>query len=126
METSFLAGLWGPVLLAIGIGMFTSTRYYTRIYRELEKETLAVLLFAMVAIPAGIAHIKAHSLWETFPQVVISLLGWGLLLKGLVFALAPKLVDQAGDWEADSKFIPVAAGLMIILGAYLTWFAYFM
>ena len=124
--TTFLAQLWGPVILAVGIGVFTSRSYYTRVYRELDKETLAVLLFAMVAITAGIAQIMHHNVWRTFPEIVISLLGWGLLLKGVAFAIAPKLVDKAGDWQADSKLIPSAAGFMIILGAYLCSIGYFM
>jgi hypothetical protein len=47
--TIFLAQIWGPVILAVGIGVFTSRSYYLKVYRDLEKETLAVLLFAMFA-----------------------------------------------------------------------------
>ena len=122
--TLFLAQLWGPVILAVGIGVFVSRTYYIKIYRDLEKDTLAVLLFGMVAMTAGIAHILFHNVWDTFPQVLVSLLGWGLLIKGTFFIIAPKLVDKAGDSWINMKLIPFAGGSMLLIGAYLTWFSY--
>ncbi len=123
--TLLLAQMWGPTILAVGIGFFVSRKYYLKTYRDLQKETFALLVFGMVSIPAGIAHINYHNVWGTFPEIVISLLGWGLLLKGFLFAIAPGLVDRAGDFEADSKLVPIAGVLMLIAGIYLSWIGFF-
>lgn len=123
--TVFFAQLWGPITLAIGLGIFISRPYYIKTYRDLQNETLAVLIFGMMGIAAGIIQVTAHNEWSTLPQVVISILGWGLLIKGAVFMIAPGLVDKWGDWAADSKLIPVAGVTMLVIGAYLSWFAYF-
>jgi len=96
--TVLLAQIWGPVILAVGIGVFVSRSYYIKIYRELEKDALAVLLFGMVAMTAGIAHILFHNIWGTFPQILVSLLGWGILIKGAFFIIAPKCSRQGGRW----------------------------
>ena len=125
-NTLFLAQIWGPVMLAIGLGVYTSRDYYIKVYRDLQKETLAVLIFAMAAMAAGIAQILSHNVWGTLPEIIISFVGWGLFIKGAFFAMIPHVVDRLGDWQADSKLIPFAGVAMIILGAYLTWFAYFM
>lgn len=122
--TMFLAHLWGPVLLAIGLGVFVSRSYYVRVYRNLQKEALAVLLFGMIAIVWGILQVGAHNLWGTPAEVIISIIGWGMLAKGLLFAVAPGVVDRAGDKTADSGLIPMAGVLMLVIGAYLSWFAY--
>lgn len=124
--TLFLAQLWGPTILAVGVGVFVSRKYYLKTYRDLQKETLAVLLFGIVAMSSGIAHISYHNTWNTLPEIVISLLGWGLLLKGLAFTIAPGLVDKIGDFEADAKLVPIAGALMLIMGAYLSWVGFFM
>jgi len=62
--TTFLAQIWGPIILAVGLGVFISRNYYMRIYRDLEKETLAVLVFGMVAMAAGIAQVSVHNIWN--------------------------------------------------------------
>lgn len=121
----FLSQIWGPVLLAIGLGIFVSRDYYLKIYQDLEKETLAVLLFGMVAMSAGIAQILYHNVWGNLNEVIISLMGWGLLLKGAAFAIVPKLVDRGADWQASSKLIPLSGAVVLVLGAYLSWIAYF-
>jgi len=123
--TVFLAQIWGPVIIAVGIGVYTSRSYYLKIYHELENEAFAVLIFGMVALAAGIVHIQVHNLWDTLPQIVVSLLGWGLLLKGIVCTSFPRIADRAGDWWVSTKLIPVAGGFMFFLGAYLSWFGYF-
>jgi hypothetical protein len=123
--TIFLAQIWGPVILAIGLGMIFSRNYYLRVYNELDKETLAVMMFGMFGIAAGIAQISIHNVWGNLPQMIVSLLGWLLLIKGLAFAIVPRLVDMGGDRAVESSFTIVGSGLMILVGAYLTWFAYF-
>ena len=124
--TIFLAQLWGPAILAVGIGIFVSKNYYTKIYRDIEKEPLALLLFGFAGVAAGIVHIQAHNVWNTLPEIIISLFGWALLAKALVFLIKPRLADQWGNKVAGNKMIPAATAVAVILGGYLTWVGYFM
>lgn len=125
METTiYLMQIWGPILLAVGLGFFVSKKYYTSLYRDLDKQSFAVFVFAMFAIAFGIVQVQAHNTWGSFAEIVVSLLGWGLLVKGIMFAIWPDFVDRAAEWESKSKLIPVAGALMLILGAYLTWVGY--
>lgn len=121
----YRAGLWGPVVLAIALGMFISPSFYKKIYRDLEKDALAVLLFGMAAMTLGIAQTGVHNVWETVPEILVSILGWGALVKGAVFVIAPRLADQAGDNWLKLKLMPVSGIVMFLIGGYLTWFAYF-
>lgn len=123
--TIFLAQLWGPAVLAVGIGMFVSRAHYARIYRNLEDEALAVLVFAMVGIAAGTLHVMSHSLWGTPAEIVISLLGWGLLLKGVALAVMPGIGNRLGDWAADARLITVIGAVMVLAGGYLSWVGFF-
>lgn len=126
METTiFLAKIWGPMMLAFAVGIFTSRDYYIKIYRDLEKDVLAVLVFGMLAMASGIAHVLAHNVWGSFAQSLISFFGWGLLVKGTLFLVAPNFVDKAGNYWANKKLVPVAAVLTLVAGIYLVWFGYF-
>lgn len=122
--TIFFAQLWGPILLAIGLGIFISRKYYTKLYRDLEKNSLAVLGLGMGFMIVGIIQTAVHNVWSTLPQIIISTLGWATLLKGIVFLVIPGTVDKAGDWEAKSKLIPVAGVVMVFIGVYLTYLGY--
>ena len=124
--TIFLAQLWGPAVLAVGAGLFISRGHYARIYRELQREPFALLVFGLIGIMAGIWHVQVHNIWGSLPEIIISIFGWGLLLKALLFVVNPKLVDNWGDWVAANKLLPVVSTATVVLGAYLSWVGYFM
>ncbi len=112
-------------MVAIGLGFFLSTKYYIRVYRDLEKESFAVLFFGMYAMALGIVHVMVHNVWDTLPHIVVSLLGWGLLLKGVICVTLPRLADRGGDWALNAKVVPAAGGVAFLLGAYLCYIGYF-
>ena len=123
--TIFFVQLWGPILLAIGLGIFISRKYYIRLYRDLEKNSLAVLGLGIAFMAVGIIQTAVHSVWNSLPQIIISILGWAILIKGVLFLTVPGLVDKAGDFEVKSKLLPASGTALLILGLYLTWIGYF-
>lgn len=122
--TIFFAQIWGPVLLAVGLGIFLSRAYYVGIYRDLQKTAFTNLTYGMFSMAIGIAQVSLHNAWNTLPQVLVSLISWGLLVKGAVFIIAPAAVDRAGDRWVNLNFIPLAGVATLVIGGYLTWFAY--
>lgn len=123
--TVFLAQIWGPVILAVSLGVFFSRSYYMKIYTNLEQDSLAVLTFGMFAMAAGIAHIGFHNVWGGLTQSIVSFLGWALFVKGLLFIVAPSFVDKSGDWQVGHKTIPYSGIIMLVVGLYLSWIGYF-
>ena len=122
--TIFLAQLIGPAVLAVGLGIFFSRSYYNKIYRHLENETLAVLMGGLTILIAGIVIVLSHNIWDSTLAVIISLVGWLSILKGLMLVILPKWVDKIGDIVADSKWFPGAAVVYTLIGAYVTYVAY--
>ena len=123
--TMFLAGLWGPAILAVGIGFFVSREHYLRIYRDIQREPFALLAFGMAGIAAAIAQISVHNVWGTLPEMLISFLGWAMLLKSLAFMIMPNITDKVGDNVASKSTLVTTAGIiMLVAGGYLTWLAY--
>lgn len=123
--TIFLASLWGPALVILGIGFLVSPNYYKKIYRDIEKESFSLLVFGVGATMAAIAQISVHNTWNTLPEIVVSLLGWGTLAKAAVYTIKPNIADKGGNWVVASKLLPSIAILLLVVGGYLTWVAYF-
>lgn len=124
--TLFLAQLWGPAILAVGLGVFINKGHYAKIYREVEREGLALLAVGLAGIMLGIWHVQVHNVWSTPTEIIVSLFGWGLLLKATLFVIKPDFVNSWGDFVVTSKLIPAVGGVAVALGAYLTWVGYLM
>lgn len=121
----FLASLWGPAILAVGIGFFVSRDYYLKIYKDLQREPFALLVFGMVGIAAAITQIQVHNVWNTGLEMIISVLGWALLLKSLTFMIMPSITGRISNKVAtNSTLIMIAGVTMLIVGGYLTWLSY--
>lgn len=115
----FLSLFWAPTLLAAGIGIFVSPAHYARMYRDLEKQPLAVLTLGILALSFGLAQSLTFQNWTTIPTAIVSALGVGLLLKGLVMIIAPGITSRLADWWLDRGLIPFSGGALIVLGSYL-------
>lgn len=123
--TTFLAQLWGPVFLILGMSMVLNRSFYVTAYRRLETENLTLIVVSLLTITAGIAQITYHNVWNTLPEIIISVLGWALLIKGAALALFPRVADRWGDSVANSKLLHMVGGAAGVLGLYLTVLGYF-
>jgi hypothetical protein len=123
--TSTFAQLWGPVLIMIGAGIFAGSSHYLSVYRDLKREPFAAFVFGIFAVVLGLGHVSLHSHWSTATEIIITLLGWGLLLKGAAFIVAPDLVATSGRAVSSRASVTAIAAALIALGGYLSWVSYF-
>lgn len=123
--TLILAQVWGPLLIAAGLGFSFSRSFYRQVYRDIEKSPFTIIFFGMVALCAGIFQIQAHNIWDTFPHILISFLGWALLVKGVVCTVFPNSVDKSAERFAQTGMVSVVGWIITLAGVYLAWVGYF-
>lgn len=111
-----IAGLIGPSLLVITISETINAHIWaTNIAPVIHLN--GGLLFV-----AGLAIVRAHNLWVRGWSVVVTLVGWFVMLLGLLRMFAPELVLK-GVQSTGSAFIAPTMGVLVI-GLFLTFKAY--
>lgn len=123
--TLFIAQIAGPIFLATGLGLLFNNAHYSTLYKKLKEETMAVFGFALFTMAIGIVIILKHNQWTTTPEIIVSLLGWGGLFKGVSLLIMPTFIENFTNNLPLSKMLPIAGIFAALLGGYLTWFAYF-
>ena len=88
--TVFLGRLLGLYLVAISLGMLTNRRRTLDTLDEMARSGPWMLFSGMVATAAGLAVVLGHQVWSggALP-VVVTLMGWAALLKGVTLLLVP-------------------------------------
>ena len=88
--TVFLGRLLGLYLVAISLGMLANRRRTLDALDEMARSGPWMLFSGMVATAAGLAVVLGHQLWSggALP-VVVTLMGWAALLKGVTLLLVP-------------------------------------
>jgi hypothetical protein len=130
MTTSrYIARLMGPVLLVIGIGMVFGLMMEGPGYSSLMKEFIAdravIFVTGILALLAGVAIVNAHNLWVQDWRVIVTVLGWLLVLRGVMLLVFPLTVQVFGDRIAASQAGVVSgAAVTFVLGAILCIMGY--
>jgi hypothetical protein len=126
MQTSiFIARLLGPVLVVAGIAMLVNRRRLDAIVQELFGSPLLLLLLGIIDFTVGLAIVLTHNVWAADWRVIITLLGWALIVRGAVRMLIPEQAKAFGaKLLKNSTVICASLGATIALGVVLSWFGY--
>jgi hypothetical protein len=125
METSagtseFIAGLMGPLLLAVAAALVFDRTAYRRMLAEVANSTVTVFLAGAILFTASLAVVRVHNVWEGWP-VLVTLLGWIGVIGGLARMLFAKdAVSVAKPFASSDKAIAITAAAIAVIGGYLT------
>ena len=126
MATSiFLAKLLGPVLLAVGAGILINPKPFHTMAGEVVRSVTLVYLFGLFDFAAGLAIVLTHNVWTANWRVLITLLGWLLLIRGAIRILAPEtIMGFAAKAFRNKQLVPIAGVVTGVLGLVLCYFGY--
>jgi hypothetical protein len=120
--TIYLAKLFGLFLLILDLSMFVQRQNTIDTWVALVHSAPLIYVVSLVTIAAGLAVVLAHTTWRggALP-VVVTLLGWITLLKGVSALLLPAdLAMQVFASLNYDRYFYVYACIWLVLGAYLT------
>jgi hypothetical protein len=84
-----------------------------------------VYLFGFMDLAAGLAIVLTHNVWVASWRVLITLIGWLLLIRGAVRIVAPEIVmGYAAKVIRNKQVIPAAGAVVGVLGLVLCYFGY--
>lgn len=126
MSTSlFLAKLIGPVFLVVGIGLLFNVELFRSLLTEFIKNPVLVYLAGVLGLVGGLALVLNHNFWIADWRLIITLVGWIALIRGVVTILRPQWIVSIGNRISQHKAIFLAAGIVdFIIGAALSYFGY--
>jgi hypothetical protein len=130
MTTSrYIARLMGPVLLIIGIGMImgmlTEGEGYSSLLKEFIGSRALIFVTGGLALLAGLAVVNAHNLWVPDWRVIVTVLGWLLIVRGISNLVFPAVVQTLGDrMIASHAGVVAGAAFTIVIGAILSVMGY--
>ena len=121
--SKFIAGLIGPVLVAVGVSMLMNSRLAPEIAAEVANGKGLILMTGVSLLVAGLAIVQCHSSWRGWPAIITGL-GWLSAASGLARILFPAQLADIATQLTASPTAQIAAAASLALGAFLTAKAY--
>jgi hypothetical protein len=123
-RTAFLSKLIGVYCIVVGIVMGLHKQATLDTVVALVHDSAALFVFGLVLVAAGLALVLSHNVWSGGAvPVLVTLVGWLSLLKGLLFLLLPPPAAVGiGVWGTPyAQYFYLDVALSLIIGAYLTY-----
>jgi hypothetical protein len=121
----FLARLLGPLLLVPGVSLLLNPKAFRAIATDLVRSLPLIYLLGFLDMAAGLAIVLVHNVWVADWRVLITILGWLLLVRGVVRQVAAdRIVGYAAKLFRNKLTYPISGGVMVVLGLTLCYFGY--
>lgn len=126
MEISlFIAKIIGLLYVSFGIGLLFNRSFYQKEIISLFENTGYFILGGMIAIVGGLAIVTYHNIWSGGWPVVITVIGWISLVKGVLFLAFPKLLKVIKPVYEDKNTYNILTPFVLIFGVFFTYLGFF-
>ncbi len=115
--SEFFAQLWGAFFLIFGI-LFLIRRQLGKTI-EMTEDKAFVISTGYITFLMGLVTIILHNLWVSDWRVVITILGWMTLGKGIAKIGFPEFIHKRAQMFQHKQ--SWSAFFLILLGGYLLW-----
>jgi len=122
-----LAKIFGPLYLVAGLSFLLYAKPWTEVMKKWRKDHLALIPFAFMGLLFGLVVVNIHNVWEWTPNLLITLIGWIMILKGAFFLLMPgKCTKQKLEMmEGNVALMYVSGVFAAALGLVLCYYAFY-
>jgi hypothetical protein len=126
MPTSnFLAKLLGPILAVVAVGVLMNRKSPGALAQGVLGNPALLFLLGFLDFVSGLAIVLIHNVWVADWRVISTLLGWLLIVRGMVRILIPDQVKPCGAKLLKSPNAATASlAVALVLGLVPSYFGY--
>lgn len=128
IQSMMMGRILAPILVIIGLALLFNPTMMRNMLDEVAKgkQYLALFMTGFFTLVLGVLMVGAHNVWVWNWTLIITLLSWATLIKGVSLMLVPGLSASVTQSVKNSTGLMVLAGLFnIILGLVLVYFSYY-
>jgi hypothetical protein len=126
METSiFIARVLGLCYLTIGLSLLFNRRALEAVVEDFCKNAALVFYGGLFSLVIGIVIILTHNVWSARWTVIVTVIGWLALLKGIwIIAFPDNVAKVIQTYRKNKKMLALHSIVALILGAVLSYFGF--
>ena len=121
----FIARLVGPAFVAVGLGILLNGPFYTSLLAEATRSPTLIYFSGLISLIPGLAILNVHRTWTSDWRVIITILGWLLVIGGVIRIVLPATTAAlAADLYSKPAALLIVSAVVIVVGGFLTFFGY--
>lgn len=114
------------IYFVVGLSMLINRNHYKKVFHNFVKNPAFIYFGGVTSLTIGFLLISYHNFWVQNWFVIITLIGWIALFKGLIILLFPNfMINTIEKMSKDSMFIRMIGIFTIILSLIIGYFCIF-
>jgi len=120
MELSILFGqVFGIYMLVGGAALLMRKSELSNAVKEFTQSKADMFFFGAMVLLFGLFVVLQHNIWDGTWRVLVTIFGWGALIKGMSLMLFPSFMKNMSKMFTKSNLYTLAGVLWILGGGYL-------
>jgi hypothetical protein len=122
--SKLIARMASVIYLSASLGAFFSSDYYRKIADDLFSNSALIYVTGFITLIIGFLIVTYHNRWAKSWMVLITILGWLAMVKGICLIAFPQFVRTLSErllTDSGAKIFPYAA---LCLGLLFTYFGF--
>jgi hypothetical protein len=116
-----IARLIGPLFVAIGVGVLINAPFYVGSVIEGVHSPTLVYMSGVASMLAGLAMLNAYRAWTADWRVIVTILGWLMVIGGIVRIVLPQIATTvAPALYSGTTALMITGAIVLVLGGFLT------
>ena len=112
--------------LIFGLSHLLYPAKWAALFLPLRERETGGLLLALFNLPLGLVVVLGHNVWVWGIPVVVTLAGWVMILKSVVYLLLPRALSRLMPTsERMERAFRIAGALGIVLGTLLIYDSFY-
>lgn len=120
---NFLASIFGLSFIVVGLSLLISQKEVKKIIESFENET-TLFLFGILSFIIGTAMLLNYNVWAKDWKVVVTILGWVTLVKGLISLFLPETTIKYLKKAKDCSWLSYGLVAVVVVGCVLVYFGF--
>jgi hypothetical protein len=110
-----LARLWGIIALVIALAALVTPARIGAAMADFERSPGLLFITAIFALGIGLIQVMIHNLWTDPTAIIVSLIGWLAIIKGIVLMAVPEPLMKLAAGSAAKPATVRLYGVMILI-----------
>jgi len=121
-----IAEIAGPVYLLIGLSVLLYAKVWQKLMGKWQKDHLSLFPLMFLYPVLGLIVIRMYNVWEWNVWLLITLMGWILLVKGVAYFLLPgSVLKKMMELKNHLAFLYLGGLVAVAIGVALSYYTYF-
>lgn len=121
--SNYLAAVFGVSTVVVTLALLIKEKHIKRIFSKIENEE-NLFMWGLVTFVIGVAMVLAHNVWVQNWQIIVTIIGWLALVKGLALLFLPEKVKIWAKKIENEKWLPIALVVLVFVGLIITYFGF--